>query len=40
MSFIDKVRDDRKFSSAEELVRQMEEDCAKARDILAADRGR
>lgn len=40
VSFIDKVRDDRKFSSAEELVRQMEEDCAKARDILAADRGR
>lgn len=36
VSFIDKVRDDRKFASAEELVRQMEEDCAKARDILAA----
>jgi riboflavin kinase/FMN adenylyltransferase len=36
VSFIDKVRDDRKFDSAEELVRQMEEDCAKAREILAA----
>jgi riboflavin kinase/FMN adenylyltransferase len=36
VSFIDKVRDDRKFASAEELVRQMEADCAKARAILAA----
>jgi riboflavin kinase/FMN adenylyltransferase len=36
VSFVDKVRDDRKFSSAEELVRQMEADCAKAREILAA----
>jgi len=34
--FIDKVRDDRKFDSAEALVRQMEEDCAKAREILAS----
>lgn len=37
VSFIDKVRDDRKFHSAEELVRQMEADCAKAREILAAE---
>jgi len=36
VSFIDKVRDDRKFASAEELVRQMEADCAKARAILAS----
>ena len=36
VSVIDKVRDDRKFASAEELVRQMEADCAKARAILAA----
>lgn len=36
--FIDKVRDDRKFASAEELVAQMEADCAKAREILAASR--
>lgn len=35
--FIDKVRDDRKFASMDELVRQMDEDCAKARQILAAD---
>ena len=37
VSFIDKVRDDRKFSSAEELVQQMQDDCAKARAILAAE---
>ncbi|MCC7250874.1 bifunctional riboflavin kinase/FAD synthetase [Hyphomicrobium sp.] len=36
VSFIDKVRDDRKFASADELVRQMQDDCAKARAILAA----
>jgi riboflavin kinase/FMN adenylyltransferase len=36
VTFIDKVRDDRKFASAEELVRQMHDDCAKARAILAA----
>ena len=36
VSFIDKVRDDRRFASAEELVAQMEADCAKAREILAA----
>ncbi len=40
VSFIDKVRDDRKFDSADELVRQMEADCAKAREILAAEPGR
>ncbi|WP_295555369.1 bifunctional riboflavin kinase/FAD synthetase [uncultured Hyphomicrobium sp.] len=39
VSFIDKVRDDRKFASADELVHQMQEDCAKARAILAAERG-
>ena len=33
--FIDKVRDDRRFASAEELVAQMNADCAKAREILA-----
>ena len=37
VSFVDKVRGDRKFASAEELVRQMEADCAKAREILAAE---
>ncbi|HYD15308.1 MAG TPA: bifunctional riboflavin kinase/FAD synthetase [Hyphomicrobium sp.] len=37
VSFIDKVRDDRKFASADELVAQMQEDCAKARAILAAE---
>lgn len=37
VSFIDKVRDDRKFHSAEELVQQMEADCAKAAEILAAE---
>lgn len=36
VSFIDKVRDDRRFASAEELVNQMNADCAKAREILAA----
>jgi riboflavin kinase/FMN adenylyltransferase len=36
VSFVDKVRDDRKFASTDELVHQMEADCAKARDILAA----
>lgn len=38
VSFIEKVRDDRRFASAEELVRQMQEDCAKARAILASHR--
>jgi len=38
VSFVDKVRDDRKFDSAEELVTQMQDDCAKARSILASDR--
>jgi riboflavin kinase/FMN adenylyltransferase len=37
VSFIDKVRDDRKFASADELVQQMQDDCAKARAILAAE---
>jgi riboflavin kinase/FMN adenylyltransferase len=36
VTFIDKVRDDRKFASADELVRQMQDDCARAREILAA----
>jgi riboflavin kinase / FMN adenylyltransferase len=38
VSFIDKVRDDRKFANSDELVRQMDEDCAKARQILAAEK--
>jgi riboflavin kinase/FMN adenylyltransferase len=38
VSFVDKVRDDRKFDSAEELVTQMRDDCAKARSILASHR--
>lgn len=37
VSFIDKVRDDRKFGNAEELVHQMQLDCDKARAILAAE---
>jgi riboflavin kinase/FMN adenylyltransferase len=37
VSFIAKIRDDRKFASAEELIEQMQADCAKARDILAAE---
>ncbi len=37
VSFVDKVRDDRKFASMEELVRQMDVDCARAREILAAE---
>ncbi|WP_072396906.1 bifunctional riboflavin kinase/FAD synthetase [Hyphomicrobium sp. CS1GBMeth3] len=37
VSFIDKVRDDRKFSDADELVRQMQIDCEAARRILAQD---
>ena len=37
VSFIDKVRDDRKFASADELVQQMQDDCAKARSILATE---
>jgi riboflavin kinase/FMN adenylyltransferase len=36
VEFIDFVRDDRKFDSADALVRQMDEDVAKARAILAA----
>mgnify|MGYP001420606886 CR=1 FL=1 len=35
VSFIDKVRDDRKFADADELVRQMQADCETARKILA-----
>lgn len=35
VSFIDKVRDDRKFADADELVRQMQADCEIARKILA-----
>lgn len=38
VSFIGKVRDDRKFASSDELVHQMDEDCAKARQILAAEK--
>lgn len=38
VSFIAKVRDDRRFASAEELVRQMQADCDRARELLAAHR--
>lgn len=34
--FIDRIRGDRKFSSSEELIRQMDIDCGHAREILAA----
>ena len=37
--FVDKVRDDRKFDSADELVHQMQKDCDEARAILAAEDG-
>lgn len=37
VSFIDKVRDDRRFDTPEDLVAQMEDDCAKAREILAKE---
>lgn len=40
VSFIEKVRDDRRFASAEDLVAAMQTDCAKAREILAADEAR
>ena len=35
VEFVDFIRADRKFSSAEELVQQMNEDVALARAILA-----
>lgn len=35
VSFIDRVRGDRKFSGVDELIAQMQADCAKAREILA-----
>ena len=36
VEFIDLIRPDRKFSSTEDLKREMREDCAKARSILEA----
>lgn len=39
VAFIDKIRSDRKFDSADALVAQMTADCAKAREILAAEPG-
>ncbi len=36
VEFIDFVRDDRKFASSEELIAQMQADCARAREMLAA----
>ena len=36
VEFIDFVRDDRKFASSEELVAQMQVDCARAAEMLAA----
>lgn len=40
VSFVEKVRSDRKFATSEAVVRQMEADCAKARQILAAENRR
>lgn len=36
VEFIDFVREDRKFASSEELIAQMQADCARAAEILAA----
>ena len=36
VEFVDFIRADRKFSTSEDLIAQMEIDCARARDILAA----
>jgi riboflavin kinase/FMN adenylyltransferase len=35
VEFIDFIRDDRKFDTSEALVAQMQQDCARARDILS-----
>ena len=37
VAFVDFIRGDRRFDSAEELVEQMHADCAKAREILSAE---
>ncbi len=36
VSFIEKIRGDRKFSSAEDLIVQMDADCRRAREILGS----
>ena len=36
VEFIDFIRDDRKFDTSEALVAQMQQDCARARDILSS----
>jgi riboflavin kinase / FMN adenylyltransferase len=38
VDFIEKLRDERKFSGPEELVEQIKKDVARAREILAAER--
>ncbi|KAB2939729.1 bifunctional riboflavin kinase/FAD synthetase [Hyphomicrobium sp.] len=37
VEFVDFIRADRKFDSSQALIAQMERDCARARDILAAE---
>lgn len=37
VAFVDFIRGDRRFGSADELVAQMQVDCAKAREILSAE---
>lgn len=36
VDFIDFIRDDRKFDTSEALIAQMQQDCARARDILSS----
>jgi len=37
VTFIEKVREDRKFADADELIAEMQKDCARARAILASE---
>lgn len=39
IEFVDHIREDRKFATPDALIAQMREDCAKAREILASERG-